>query len=280
MNKNNYKILLIDDEPNIIRALMRILDDARYTVLTANRPADAMRILENDIIDVILCDQQMHDMLGIDVLKYAKKIQPDAIRILVTGSSDMNVAIAAINEGSIYHFFTKPWDNDELLSVVQSALHQKRALEEKDDLLKLMSYSKDSLLEVTNKLGVLGNLIQARSPENNRVPSVRKILVEDDETIIPVSVSEVLYIASIDDAVVLVTKHGRYRTQESLNALETKLGRESFFRCHRSYIVNIEEIDRITPWFNGAYNIKLKGVDENIPVSRSNTRKLKELFEY
>lgn len=276
----DFKLLLVDDEANIIRSLKRVFEEENYEILTTTTPAGALNILKNHEVDLILCDHMMPGMLGTDILKYARNVQPDAIRILVTGSADMNVAITAINEGSIYYFFTKPWNNNEMLSVVRTALQQKKEQKEKANLLSLMSASTDTLLKVTNKLNMLGDLIETCNPEKNMLTAVRRILVADDDTIIPLSIAEIMYIAAVDDTVLIVTRKGKYKSQESLSALEAKLEQKSFFRCHRSYIVNIEEIDKITPWFNGAYNISLKGSDDNIPVSRNNAKKLKDLFEY
>jgi two-component system response regulator LytT len=273
-----FTILLIDDEENIIRSLRRVFDDEDFEVLAALTPESALSILKSRKVDLILCDHMMPGMLGTDILKHARNIQPDAIRLLVTGSADMQVAITAINEGSIYYFFTKPWDNNEMLTVVRTTLRQKREQEEKNNLLSLMNASKDSLLEVTKKLDMLGDMIESNGTEKTTTVTTKKLLVQDDDTIIPLSISEVIYIAAVEDAVWITTKKGRYQSHEPLNALEAKLAYSSFFRCHRSYIVNIEEIDKITPWFNGAFNITLKGLNDNIPVSRNNAKRLKEIF--
>lgn len=280
MNNSECKLLVIDDEPNIIRALKRIFSDPQYTILTATVPALAMNILNEQKIDVILCDQQMPGMLGIDILKHAKIIQPDAVRILITGSADMRVAISAINEGSIYYFFTKPWNNEEMVSVVKKALQAKSEQEEKNNLYHLMNMSKDSILDVSNKLNVISEFIESNSAEIAHAQGSKKIPVIEDDTIVLISMPDIYYVAAADNNVSIITKNGVYKSNESLNAWEAKLGQQQFFRCHRGYIVNIDRVEKLSQWFNGAYNIRLKDVSENIPVSRSYVKKLREIFSF
>lgn len=274
-----FKLLLVDDEVNIVRSLQRVLDDGRYDFLTATTPAQAIEILGKTPVDLILCDHQMPEMLGIDVLKHAKSVQPDAVRILITGSADMNVAISAINQGSIYYFFSKPWDNEEIVRVVAEALEKKKSLTEKNELLRLLSNSNNSLLEVNKKLNSLSDLLEARTHEKAAPQNTRKITVMDEDNIILMDTGEILYLASAETAVSIITKNRIFKSGESLNAWEDKLGPD-FFRCHRGYIVNINHIDKVSPWFNGAFNIQLKGISDNIPVSRNYAKKLKELLSF
>lgn len=279
MKNSEYKLLIIDDEPKIISALTRIFD-SQYIILTATVPALAVNILSEQKIDVILCDQQMPGMLGIELLKHAKNIQPDAVRILITGSSDMSVAISAINEGSIFYFFTKPWNNDEVAAVVKKALLLKREQEEKNNLYHLMTVNKDNLLDVSNKLNIISEFIESNSADIPHTQGSKKIPVIEDDTIVLINISDVFYVVAAESTISIVTKNGVYKSNESLNAWEDKLGCQQFFRCHRGYIVNIDRVEKLSQWFNGAYNIKLKDVSENIPVSRSYVKKLKEIFKF
>ncbi|HOJ79322.1 MAG TPA: LytTR family DNA-binding domain-containing protein, partial [Clostridiales bacterium] len=89
---------------------------------------------------------------------------------------------------------------------------------------------------------------------------------------------DILYITAAAGEVLVTTLQGTYRSRESLNSWIKKLDSGDFFRCHRSYIVNIEKIEKISPWFNGAYNLKLKDCRDIIPVSRENMKTLKDIF--
>ena len=272
-----YTILIVDDEINIIKALKRIFDSRVYNICTASEPQEALNILSTIKLDMIICDYQMPGLNGIDVLKYARKIQPDTIRILLTGSDDMRVAIKAINEGSIFYYFSKPWDNEELLETIRNALESKKEREDKNTLSDILSANSKSFIEVQNKLNTLSSMLENHNNRDTAYNPSRLAVTFDDEIIL-INIYDILYVTATEEAVFIITKNGRYKSQDSLNALEKKLGQEHFFRSHRSFIVNLGEIDRISPWFNGAYNIKLKSSPDTVPVSRSSVKKLKEMF--
>ena len=276
----SYTLLLIDDEAGVLRALQRVFAEEPYKILTALTPEEALDIIKDTKIDVILCDHQMPGMLGTDFLNYAKNTQPDAVRILVTGSADLKVAIDAINKGSIYYYFAKPWDNEEVLSVVAEAIEQKLQRTEQENMRGLLNNSKSELQEMSDRIESLGSLIESCAADKLSGGTQKKVPVLDDDTIILIDVSDIFYLATIDTHVAVLTKHGTYTSNDSLNIWEEKLGADCFFRCHRGYIVNINQIDRITPWFNGAFNIQLKGLPDNIPVSRNHAKKLKAMFGF
>lgn len=278
MFNGKLKLLIVDDEPNIVKALKRIFDGMHYTILTAVYSSAALNILSENKVDIILCDQQMPEMTGVELLKFAKSIQPDAIRILITGSSDMNVAISAINEGNIFYFFTKPWKNEEVVSVIEKSLLQKREKEKKDGLYQLMGLNKKDLLDVSNKLNKISDYIISASSEKTHQQSSRKIPVFEDDNIILISIPDILYVAAGENDISIVTNIGIFSSDDTLNTWEEKLQYDNFFRCHRGYIVNIDQIEKITQWFNGAYNINIKGLQEIIPVSRNYAKKLKEIL--
>lgn len=279
---NKAQILLVDDEPKVINALKRVLNNPEYILLSTTSSEEAIKIVQNNNLDMIICDQRMPNISGIDVLKHAKKFLPDAIRILITGSSDINVAISAINEGSIYYFFSKPWNNEEINQVVKQGLDLSREQKEKKGQLQLMEYSRENLEEVSGKLKSLNELLNSMKNERmlneQKMPGHKKIYVCEDEHIILINTTDILYLEATNGDVIIATNSGSYKSSDSLNFWEKKLDENSFFRCHRSYIVNIDNIEKVSPWFNGTYNLKLKDLKVNIPVSRNSAKKLKELF--
>lgn len=107
-------ILLVDDEENILRALVRLLRRDGYTILTASSGQQGLDLLRNNSVGVILSDQRMPEMSGIEFLSQVKQLYPDTIRIVLSGYTDLNSVTDAINHGAIYKFLTKPWEDDLL----------------------------------------------------------------------------------------------------------------------------------------------------------------------
>lgn len=119
------KILLVDDEVNITKALKRLLMEVdQYEIVIANSGADALEeIQESPDIGLIISDQRMPGMTGVEFLSQARTLLPDAVRILLTGYADIEASIGAINQGAVFRYLTKPWDDEDLLKVVAEAAH-------------------------------------------------------------------------------------------------------------------------------------------------------------
>lgn len=115
------RLLLVDDESRILLSLKAIFR-ADYDVVTANGGDAALAALKAESFTVVVSDQRMPGMTGVEVLRTAREIQPQAIRILLTGYSDLNAIVSSINEGEIFRFVTKPWVNSELRETVRSAV--------------------------------------------------------------------------------------------------------------------------------------------------------------
>jgi response regulator RpfG family c-di-GMP phosphodiesterase len=148
------KILLVDDEPNITKALRRLLmQDDQYDILTSLSGADALDILQkNTDIGVIISDQRMPHMTGVEFLRKARELNPDAVRILLTGYADIQASIGAINQGAVFRYLTKPWDDDDLLQVVGEAVRNYQLIAENDRLNKLVAKQNVELQEWNTRL--------------------------------------------------------------------------------------------------------------------------------
>jgi len=119
-------LLLVDDEEVVLAALRALFTlEPEYEVVAHTRPRDALEVLRSRRVDVIIADFLMPRTNGIEFLKEARQIQPDATRILLTGFADKENAIRAINEVQLYQYLEKPWDNDALLMTVRNALAEK-----------------------------------------------------------------------------------------------------------------------------------------------------------
>jgi DNA-binding NtrC family response regulator len=145
-----FRILLVDDSPNIRKAMVRIFRDEGYDIITAESASAALAVLSREIVDVIISDQQMPGLTGNDLLRTVRERFPDLVRIMVTGADDIEVAKDAINSGHIYRFFTKPWDDFELVLAVRDALKM-RAMARENLRLKAALDQQTLLLQELEK---------------------------------------------------------------------------------------------------------------------------------
>ena len=120
-------LLIVDDERRIVESLVELFGD-RYRVLTATGGDEALSVFGRERPELVLCDQRMPGSSGIDILKRMRDMEPGTIRMLLTGYSDIEVVIEAVNEQVLHRYITKPWVNDELLAVVEEGAQ--RYLEE------------------------------------------------------------------------------------------------------------------------------------------------------
>jgi response regulator RpfG family c-di-GMP phosphodiesterase len=132
-----FSVLAVDDEPNIVSALRRTLRSRGFTVHTALGGAEGLQLLEMQPVDAIISDMRMPEMTGAQFLQAARACMPEAVRILLTGYSDITSTIEAVNNGEIFRYLSKPWDDDVLLSVLHDGLERKRLARERDQLLAL-----------------------------------------------------------------------------------------------------------------------------------------------
>ena len=115
-------ILLVDDEPNVLSSLKRLLRRDGYKILTAETADEAFELLAQEPVNVIISDQRMRHMNGTELLNHVKSMYPEIVRIVLSGYMDLASVTAAINQGQIYKFLTKPWDDKELRQVVRDAV--------------------------------------------------------------------------------------------------------------------------------------------------------------
>ena len=127
-------LLVVDDEANILSALKRVLRRERYRTLTAGSGAEGLAILAAHDVDVIVSDQRMPGMTGVEFLRKAKERHPDTVRMVLSGYTDLQSVTDAINEGAIYKFLTKPWDDALLKANIEEAFRRK-ALSDENRLL-------------------------------------------------------------------------------------------------------------------------------------------------
>ncbi len=118
------KVLFVDDEAHILKAVRRLFSGRNYTVLTAESGEEALEILDDEPISVLVSDQRMPGISGTELLDHARRHKPKTVRLMLTGNNDVSTAMDAINEGAVFRFVTKPWDHDDFLQTVELALEQ------------------------------------------------------------------------------------------------------------------------------------------------------------
>jgi putative nucleotidyltransferase with HDIG domain len=147
------KVLIVDDEENVIRSLTRLCINNDIDVLSASSADEGLRILEeNEDISLIISDQRMPHKTGTDFLEQAREIRPLATRILLTGYSDIKATIDAINKGGAYRYLTKPWQDEEILQVVQEAAYRYELIQKNKKLSLIIQRKNEELREWNSKL--------------------------------------------------------------------------------------------------------------------------------
>ncbi len=126
-----HVILCVDDEQNILNSLRRLFLDESYEILTATSGREALDILKEKPVDVIISDERMPEMTGVEFLSLTKNVYPDAVRIMLSGYAEPRAMENAINEGGIYKFIAKPWDDGDLQAAVRQSLELRRFIKEK-----------------------------------------------------------------------------------------------------------------------------------------------------
>jgi len=118
---NEHTVLFVDDEVNILKALQRLFRIEDMNVLCASRASEALELLERHPTQVVVTDQRMPEMSGVDFLAQVREHHPEIVRMMLTGYTEINVAVDAINRGEIYRLITKPWNDDELRATIRQA---------------------------------------------------------------------------------------------------------------------------------------------------------------
>jgi len=149
-NSPKYTVLFVDDEPDIVATLYRYFR-RDYHCLKATSGAEAIEILNNNHVDLLLCDQRMPEITGDQVLAHAYKVQPDNIRMLLTGYADFESLVNSVNNGHMYRYIAKPWDVDDLKMILNHALE---TLQLRRDLVKAKQQIESSYHNAINMLCV------------------------------------------------------------------------------------------------------------------------------
>jgi len=183
-----YSILIVDDEKNILNSLRRVLMDENYHIVTAQSGEQGLLMLKNHDIDLVVSDQNMSGMSGLEFLKKAKLKYPHIASIMLTAQADMEAVKKAVNEVGAYKFILKPWNEDDFKISVRRALE-----------LQELTMERDSLLEKIKTQEVLFKELERKHPGITRTGededagrNMQSILIVDDEKSILKAVTRML----------------------------------------------------------------------------------------
>ncbi len=156
------RIVFVDDEMSVLKSLNRLFMDEPYETLLFDIPSEALKKIEEIQPAVVVSDQRMPEMRGTSLLQKVKEISPDTVRIILTGYADTTAAIASINEGSVFRFTSKPWDDNELKLTIKHAVEHYRLATENKRLAQLTQKQNEELHILNQNLE---NRVEARTQE-------------------------------------------------------------------------------------------------------------------
>lgn len=142
---DDTRILIVDDEPHVISALVRGLDEEPYLITGAHGGKEALGLMAEQRYKVVISDEKMPGMDGAEFLGAVKDLYPETVRIMLTGHASVEATMRAVNSGEIYRFFTKPWDETELKLALRSAVEKYDLEEENRRLLRTVKRQSQEL---------------------------------------------------------------------------------------------------------------------------------------
>lgn len=240
---DKIKVIVIDDEPYSREELKHLLSKYSFIDIIGEAESGEIGLAKAIALtpDVLFLDIEMQDITGIELAKRLQNLKKEPRIVFATAYPDY--AATAFRYDAV-DYLLKPFSEDELDETVQR--------------LKLLLLNEQKIIRET---------------------PTGKLAVELDEKIIYIDPNKIDYCTSEGGGTIIYTNSETYKSKLSLKELEQKLSSYSFFRTHKSYLVNLAKVEHISPWFNGAYQLKLEGQKKEIPVSRNYIKSLRERLE-
>ena len=250
------RCLIVDDEKPARQELLYILGniDGIEVVGEASNGIEALDLNRELKPDIMFLDIQMPQISGIDVARELMKEEHKPIVIFVTAYDKFAIDAFEVNATD---YLLKPISEERL----------------RDRLNKIMGTNKKEEIIDYNKIG---DLIRGLNSTKKSTPKV--ISLYHENKLIPIEIKDIIYATIEDKNTMIITNRGKFEINSTLNKLLERLDQSIFFRSHKSYIVNLNQIESVEPWFNSTYNINLKGYKEIVPVSRSYAKEFKEIM--
>ena len=156
----DFAILAVDDEKPILSSLRRTLRKEPYKVYTANSGAEGLEVLAENDIQMVISDQRMPQMCGTEFLAKVKELYPETVRVVLSGYAEADVIVESINRGEVYRFIGKPWDDDNLKTIINQGLaHYKLVVKNRE----LKEQTQHQLVELERLNNLLANSVEERT---------------------------------------------------------------------------------------------------------------------
>jgi DNA-binding LytR/AlgR family response regulator len=250
------RTVVVDDEMPAREELIYILQGFKNIDIIgeASHGMEALELNRKLKPDLVFLDIQMPKINGIDVARVILKESHIPLIVFVTAFE--KYAVEAFDVNAI-DYILKPISEDRLAKTM-------------DKIVNNLGIDKD---EYYAKLDKLLLDLNAKEMEFNK-----RISVYSNGKLIPLDTKDIIYATVEDKNTVIISKKGKFQINYTLGQLFNKLNSTSFFRSHKSYLINLDLIEVIEPWFNSTFNVKLKNVNEIIPVSRSQSKEFKKIM--
>lgn len=250
------KTIVVDDEAPAREELIYILEKFQNINIVgeASHGAEAIKLNQNLKPDLIFLDIKMPKLNGIDVAKRILEGEHKPYIVFVTAYEKYAVEAFEVNA---IDYILKPISEERLKQGIEKIL---------------------SNFKVDNKKYIyrLNNLLQEVKEEEHK--SITKICVYDNGKIIPLNPEDIVYATVENKNTVIISTKGKFIVKHTLGELQETLESSSFFRSHKSFLINLDYIEIIEPWFNSTFNVVLKHSNVKIPVSRSQSKEFKKLM--
>jgi diguanylate cyclase (GGDEF)-like protein/PAS domain S-box-containing protein len=203
LSKPEKTLLLVDDEQNIVSSLKRLLRRDGYHILTANSGAEGLETLAANKVDVIISDQRMPGMTGVEFLRNVKEAYPETVRMVLSGYTELNSVTDAINEGAVFRFLTKPWDDEKLRENIKDAfLYKKLADDNRQLSLKVRTSNHELAIANRHLAEVLQQKQQQITRDAMSLNIVREVLQHTPMAVI--GLDDINVVAFVNDAAMML----------------------------------------------------------------------------
>ncbi|MCA0985067.1 LytTR family DNA-binding domain-containing protein [Halobacillus yeomjeoni] len=242
--KEKIRALVVDDERFSREELIFLLKsfECIEVVGEASSGDDALMKSIQMHPDVLFLDVEMPKMTGMEVAASLQELKHVPYIVFATAHPDF--AVEAFRHDAV-DYLLKPYEEEQLSDAIER----------------------------------LKKKLRPQSPDELQRVKPSKLAVEGNEEIIYLDPDEIVYIYREDRSTKIVGKISEYETKWTLKEVEQRLQEFSFFRIHKSYIVNLDYVEKLSPWFNGAYQLELRGIEEKLSVSRNYVKDLRERLE-
>lgn len=248
------RCMIVDDEKPARDELRFLLEDFGdiEVVREVDNGRDACDCQRENPVDLVFLDINMPAITGIRVAEKWMRDEKPPMIIFTTAYDEY--AIRAFDLNAV-DYLLKPISCERLNSAIDRVRD------------KSMIQDKKAFLAVADKMAV------------DHVYGMDKICLENGGKFIPVDTDDIVFATIVDKHTIIYTTKGSFEYGHSLSYLEDKLHSERFFRSHRAYLMNVDFVEAIEPWFNNTYMVKMKGFEEKVPVARNQIKIFKETFD-